>query len=221
MSSTPTAERRGFRTARFDGVRIERVIQHTGDVAGFLGEAMRITRAGRPDRGRRHRLGLADDPSGRSGVDQPTEGPDAGRADGRALGGPKAPRRLARSGPGRRVEPHPRGRRPGLRSPSRCRVSSLSVSQPASARWPSWRRSVPSTSRRWNAATACTPSACSSPGAAAPTRSERGDEGNRTPDIYLAKVALCQLSYVPEGSVRIHPRLRRENLSTGRQSAIS
>ena len=24
-----------------------------------------------------------------------------------------------------------------------------------------------------------------------------GDEGNRTPDIYLAKVALCQLSYVP------------------------
>ena len=27
-----------------------------------------------------------------------------------------------------------------------------------------------------------------------------GDEGNRTPDIYLAKVALCQLSYVPEGS---------------------
>ena len=25
-----------------------------------------------------------------------------------------------------------------------------------------------------------------------------GDEGNRTLDIYLAKVALCQLSYVPE-----------------------
>ena len=29
-----------------------------------------------------------------------------------------------------------------------------------------------------------------------------GDEGNRTPDIYLAKVALCQLSYVPEGSLQ-------------------
>ncbi len=28
---------------------------------------------------------------------------------------------------------------------------------------------------------------------------EGGDEGNRTPDIYLAKVALYQLSYVPEG----------------------
>ena len=26
---------------------------------------------------------------------------------------------------------------------------------------------------------------------------QSGDEGNRTPDIYLAKVALCQLSYVP------------------------
>ena len=24
-----------------------------------------------------------------------------------------------------------------------------------------------------------------------------GDDGNRTHDIYLAKVALCQLSYVP------------------------
>ncbi len=26
---------------------------------------------------------------------------------------------------------------------------------------------------------------------------KRGDDGNRTHDIYLAKVALCQLSYVP------------------------
>jgi hypothetical protein len=31
----------------------------------------------------------------------------------------------------------------------------------------------------------------------------RGDEGNRTPDIYLAKVALCQLSYVPEGNPQV------------------
>ena len=31
-----------------------------------------------------------------------------------------------------------------------------------------------------------------------------GDEGNRTPDIYLAKVALCQLSYVPVGAQGDH-----------------
>ena len=30
-----------------------------------------------------------------------------------------------------------------------------------------------------------------------------GDEGNRTPDIYLAKVALCQLSYVPGRTITI------------------
>ena len=32
-----------------------------------------------------------------------------------------------------------------------------------------------------------------------------GDEGNRTPDIHLAKVALCQLSYVPGGGQRYRP----------------
>jgi hypothetical protein len=35
-----------------------------------------------------------------------------------------------------------------------------------------------------------------------------GDEGNRTPDIYLAKVALCQLSYVPEGNRQRYRRGR-------------
>ncbi len=43
-----------------------------------------------------------------------------------------------------------------------------------------------------------------------------GDEGNRTLDIYLAKVALCQLSYVPEigaltGTDTLPASLRREN----------
>ena len=30
-----------------------------------------------------------------------------------------------------------------------------------------------------------------------PIDNNGGDDGNRTHDIYLAKVALCQLSYVP------------------------
>lgn len=36
----------GLRAARCDGVRIERVVQHVGDVGGLLGEAKRITRPG-------------------------------------------------------------------------------------------------------------------------------------------------------------------------------
>jgi class 3 adenylate cyclase/precorrin-6B methylase 2 len=36
----------GLPDGTFDGVRIERVIQHTGDVAGFLREAIRITKPG-------------------------------------------------------------------------------------------------------------------------------------------------------------------------------
>ena len=44
-----------------------------------------------------------------------------------------------------------------------------------------------------------------------------GDDGNRTHDIYLAKVALCQLSYVPEtgaltGSDTLPVVLHGENL---------
>ncbi len=36
----------GFPDAHFDGLRMERVIQHVGDVSGFLREAMRIVRPG-------------------------------------------------------------------------------------------------------------------------------------------------------------------------------
>ncbi|MCE9621979.1 MAG: methyltransferase domain-containing protein [Actinomycetia bacterium] len=36
----------GFPDGHFDGLRIERVIQHVGDVAGFLREAMRVVRPG-------------------------------------------------------------------------------------------------------------------------------------------------------------------------------
>ena len=36
----------GLPDDHFDGVRIERVIQHTADIAGFLGEAVRIVRPG-------------------------------------------------------------------------------------------------------------------------------------------------------------------------------
>ena len=45
---------------------------------------------------------------------------------------------------------------------------------------------------------------------ALPVRAERasdlsGDTGNRTPDLLLAKQALYQLSYVPEGCPAVKP----------------
>ncbi len=42
----PTGARRGSPSGSFDAVRIERVIQHIGDAAGFLREALRLVRPG-------------------------------------------------------------------------------------------------------------------------------------------------------------------------------